>query len=682
MRKIRNGRRILIICCLGSLLLSCKQSKQPQVIDSDCAGNTKFLIGCGIYDITGPGAERGMLGYGMMDQTTAGIHMRLRSRAFVIASPCNEQRVVFVSADLGLLFQGVKQTVVEKLQQTYGDLYSDANVLLSATHTHSGPGGYSHYTLYNLTTFGFDPQNFEAIVEGIYQSIVRAHENLAPGTIAIATGELLNAGINRSSEAYNRNPESERRQYAYDTDKTMTLLKLMDSAGHDIGMINWFAVHATSMGNDNHLVSGDNKGYASYLFEKLKDADYTEKKTFVAAFAQSNEGDVSPNITDGSDGGGADDFESTAISGSKQYEKAVELYDQANELLIGGIHYRHTYVDFSNVTVEPQWTDGDSSYTTCPAAIGKSMIAGTEDGRGFGKEGWTLTEVQNQWGVFLANPVRSPCQGEKPIVLETGTKKPFPWTPQILPIQIVTIGDLALLAVPAEFTTMAGRRLRKTVTKGLKEFGIKYVVIAGLSNGYGGYVTTKEAYDAQHYEGASTHFGPWTLAAYQQEFHRLAVALKQDTSVAPGPTPPDLSDHQIDAQPGVVYDGKPVSKEFGSLYTDADSAYKRSETVKAVFWGGHPRNDLKIQSTFLEAQMRQDTAWVTIARDWDPETRYMWQRDACPPTFSCSLVTIQWTIPTNASPGTYRIRHAGNWKSALDGRIRAYSGLSREFRVY
>ena len=29
----------------------------------------------------------------------------------------------------------------------------------------------------------------------------------------------------------------------------------------------WFAVHCTSMNNTNRLISGDNKGYASMLFE-------------------------------------------------------------------------------------------------------------------------------------------------------------------------------------------------------------------------------------------------------------------------------------------------------------------------------------------------------------------------------------------------------------------------------
>lgn len=36
-----------------------------------------------------------------------------------------------------------------------------------------------------------------------------------------------------------------------------------------LGVINWFAVHPTSMNNTNRLVSSDNMGYASILFEKM-----------------------------------------------------------------------------------------------------------------------------------------------------------------------------------------------------------------------------------------------------------------------------------------------------------------------------------------------------------------------------------------------------------------------------
>ena len=51
-------------------------------------------------------------------------------------------------------------------------------------------------------------------------------------------------------------------------DKTLTQLKFIDANDKPLGAISWFAVHPTSMNNTNHLVSSDNVGYASILFEK------------------------------------------------------------------------------------------------------------------------------------------------------------------------------------------------------------------------------------------------------------------------------------------------------------------------------------------------------------------------------------------------------------------------------
>ena len=39
--------------------------------------------------------------------------------------------------------------------------------------------------------------------------------------------------------------------------------------------INWFAAYATSMNNTNTLVSGDNKGYASYALEREMNGRFT-----------------------------------------------------------------------------------------------------------------------------------------------------------------------------------------------------------------------------------------------------------------------------------------------------------------------------------------------------------------------------------------------------------------------
>ncbi len=94
-----------------------------------------YLIGTGMYDVTGPAAECGMMGYSMPDQVTEGIHMRLRSRAFVVVDPRSGKRVALVIAEAGIIPQGITQAVVKKLLAKYNGLYTDKNVTISATHT-------------------------------------------------------------------------------------------------------------------------------------------------------------------------------------------------------------------------------------------------------------------------------------------------------------------------------------------------------------------------------------------------------------------------------------------------------------------------------------------------------------------------------------------------------------------
>jgi neutral ceramidase len=636
---------------------------------SSCQQAETYYIGTGIHDITGPAAEEGMMGYAMLNQKTAGILQRLWARAFIIASPCNGKRVVFVNADLGQIFQALKQQVIIKLQAKYGDLYQQDNVLLTATHTHSGPGGYSTYALYNLTTLGFSRENFDTIVNGITAAISDAHDHMVPGKINLAAGQLTGITYNRSPTAYLLNPKSERAWYQQDVDTDMTLIRFDDENGQSLGLINWFPIHGVSLNNKNHFIHGDNKGYAEYLFEK------EQGKPFVAAFAQSNAGDVSPNPLGHEGGEGNAGLQAIVQAGNPQYEKAKDLFANANLPLQGGVDYRHTFVAMDKVTVMPAFTHGQPE-TTCPAAIGISMLAGTQDGEGIGWQGITCDDLSN-WHLpkLICEFITTRCQGAKPIAVTTGNMKPYPWTPQILPLQIIQIGQLIIAAVPFELTTMTGRRLKAALAR---QFPSNYhIVLSTLANAYAGYVATQEEYQLQRYEGASTHFGPWTAAALEQEFSKLGRALFAGELVAAGEVPIDLLDHQIDMQTGVWIDTAPLGKQFGDIDEDVKADYQPGETATIVFWGAHPKNNYRIQDTFLTVEkLMSDGQWKIIYNDNDWETAYHWERNG----IASSRVTITWHIPMDSEKGQYRITHSGEAKSLL-GNITSYKGISSVFNV-
>lgn len=652
-------------------------------------GSSPYLVGAGIYDITGPAAEVGMMGFAESAQKTEGIYMRLWSRAYIIGDA--SKRVVFVSADLGMVFQSIKQAVSRKiaLDSELSPYYNQANVLLSATHTHSGPGGYSHYFLYNATTAGFIKENFDVIVDGIYRSIKLAHQNLVPGNVYINQGNLTDASQNRSAVAYDKNPAAERSYYSSNVDQTMTLLKLVAADGRELGMVNWFAVHPTNVGPTNKLIGGDNKGYASYLFEKAKGANYSTNQTFVAAFAQSNAGDVTPNLWGPADG--VNDYARQNIIGEKQFNKAQSLYSSANTQLTGSVDFRHTYVNFSNLYVSSVGT------TTCPAGMGASFSAGSVEDNAvsmdFFDEGTTVDSLD--WNTNTADAFKSSflggflgilwpastseayklCHAEKPVLIPTGVASfdGNPWTPPVIPMQIIKIGNLAILAIPAEVSTMAGRRLRSLVKNVLEN---EYTVIAGLSNSYTSYLTTKEEYSSQQYEGASTQFGPNTLFGYEQEFGKLASAMRNGSASPAGPTPADLTNNQATFQTGVVFDDVPLFKSFGSVVTQPSASYSSGATVNAVFWGGHPKNNMLIGSSFVDVEKQNGSTWTVVARDYDPSTTYRWQRDGV----ANSKINVSWKTSSFPS-GTYRIRHRGHWKSGWAGAISAYQGVTNNFTV-
>ncbi|KAL9654253.1 hypothetical protein ABK040_010285 [Willaertia magna] len=712
---------VLLSTCLIFLLINLLLSN-GLIPDNE----NNYLIGTGIYDITGPAAEIGMMGYAMVGQRAAGLHFRLRSRAVVIAERKQpNKRIVFVSADFCFGTQSVRLDVVKRLQDKFGGLYTLDNVGISGTHTHSGPGGFSWYALYDMTTFGFEPYNQHTIVEGVYQSIVNAHNNLSQGgRIYLNMGKLYNANANRSPTSYPLNPAEERKQYPDgDTDKTMVTLRLEDENARELGSVAWFAVHCTSMNNTNLLISGDNKGFASYMFEKYKNGNESLPGTgpFVSIFGQSNEGDVSPNTRgatcpDGitpcaadstcegktqlctAKGPGKTDFESTKIIGTYQFKKALELYsDTKNSILLSGsIDFRQVHVNMSDIVVSPEYTSTGKVGKTCKAAMGYSFAAGTTDGPGdFSfKQGDNSTKGNPFWNFisgFIAKPTpeQIACQAPKPILLDVGYASiPYPWAVEINPLQILVVGTLAVIVVPGEFTTMSGRRLRSTVCSTLTRLdpnrfpsGKTVCVIAGLANSYTGYVATYEEYQAQRYEAASTIYGPHTLAAYQQEYDKLATAIAKNIEVPPGPKPLNLSSVQISLNPGVVLDTVPFGKHFGDVYEDIDNTklYRNGDTVHVEFYSGHPKNNVMQEKTFLTVEkLIGNNQWKVVLVDGDWDTKFRWRRH----WLSESIVTITWSIGETfpASPGTYRIKHFGYYKS-LDQDIYPYEGTSSEFRV-
>jgi neutral ceramidase len=264
---------------------------------------------------------------------------------------------------------------------------------------------------------------------------------------------------------------------------------------------------------------------------------------FVAAFPQTNSGDMSPNLNlkPGS-GPTENELENTRIIGDRQFTAAKTAYDNANTGITGDVDYRMSYVDMENVAAEPRFSPDGRPRRTCPAAIGASTLVGSiEDGPGIPiiPEGVTnpITELLKPLKIDVP-PWLISCQSPKLAVVPSGLANDvLPFTPRYLPLQIVRIGQFHLVAGPAEFTIVSGLR-----------------------------VTTPEEYQLQQYEGGSTLYGKYTLPACRQSYAKLATAL----------------------QPGVVFDSAPRGKQFGDVLTQPAASYRAGERATVEFVTGPP----------------------------------------------------------------------------------------------
>ncbi|KAM5322236.1 neutral ceramidase [Glossophaga mutica] len=652
-----------------------------------------YHIGVGRADCTGQVADIIMMGYGKSGQNAQGLLTRLYSRAFVMAEPDGSNRMVFVSVDIGMVSQRMRLEVLNRLQQKYGSLYRRDNVILSGTHTHSAPAGYFQYTVFVIASEGFSNRTFEYMVTGILKSIEIAHTNMKPGKIFINKGNVDGTQINRSPYSYLQNPPSERARYSSNTDKEMVVLKMVDLNGDDLGLISWFAIHPVSMNNTNHLVNSDNMGYASYLFEQDKNTGYLPGQgPFVAAFASSNLGDVSPNILGPhcvntgescenvnstcpiggptmcmATGPGQDMLDSTQIIGRTLYQKAKELYALASQELTGPVISAHQWVNMTDVTV---LLNSTHAVKTCKPALGYSFAAGTIDGAGTFNFTQGTTVADPFWETIRDQILGKPsdeikeCHKPKPVLVHTGElSKPHPWHPDIVDVQIITLGSLAITAIPGELTTMSGRRLREAIKTEFATYGMQNmtVVISGLSNVYTHYVTTYEEYQVQRYEAASTIYGPHTLSAYIQLFRVLAKAIATDTvaNLSRGPEPPFFKQLIIPLIPNIA-DKAPMGKNFGDVLQPLNPKYSVGDVAEVTFVGANPKNSAenRTHQTFLTVEKYENSSmgWQVVHNDASWETRFYWHKGL----LGHSNATIQWHIPDTAQPGIYRIRYFGH----------------------
>lgn len=563
--------------------------------------STPYSVGLAKTDITFYQKGAAMLGYSMAFNTSEGVKMNLQARSFVLEDAQNN-KIALVVCELAFITQELKTEVITILNQKFeNQSFTDENVLITAQHTHCGPAGFSHHASYNMAVPGFIPHVFDSLASHIARGILQADANKIPCQIQLNKGifpDDWEVGFNRALAAYNQNkgilPVSNAEKNKA-INREMCLLNFLTTDNQPLGSINWFGVHATNISNDNHLIHPDNKGYAAAYLEKDLQA---QNPNYVGAFAQGSAGDVSPKYIFNKnhkaqrgywEGKFPDDLQSATYNGNLQYQKAKELVFQpstSQTLTKGGISSFLRYYDFSNVKIDTCFSHTKEVKFTSPSCMGMSMLGGSLiDGpaaplavvnlgkkiaRFIRKKELARAKKRNDaWAEEIRRKYQA--QGKKDIIMENGARKILgttnikhlfipgfadetlktfklqhrqnalgekPWTPQILPLQFLQIGNVVLVAFPFEITTTAARRLQQSIAENYKTEGISEVILCPYSNAYSGYITTYDEYQVQLYEGGHTVFGEYSLAALQMLFQDLLKAKSSPQNLLDKPLQP------------------------------------------------------------------------------------------------------------------------------------------------
>jgi neutral ceramidase len=562
-----------------------------------------MLIGVGKSKVVFKKLHLPMHGYGRLDHIAESIETDLHARAFAFRK--GDITLAIINLECCFITHHLKKSVVEAILQAHPQSrLSMESLMLCSQHTHSAPGGYAHYAFFNLVSCGFRPDVFNAYKNACVDALSKALKDLEPSNLFLNADWMpddSDVAFNRSLDAFNSNPEN------IDIDENHTQLAInrmmkqlrisIDEHTHK-GLINWFGVQGTSISSKNSKIHPDNKGYAASLLEN----DKTEDRHFVAAFCGETQADVSPNYHGRAKwwprGRYEDEFKSAYFSGFFQFEHARNLFESRDHQIpiSGNLDFIQYYVDMSEVTCDPKFTPDNQEHETGAAVLGLSFLEGDDiDNPGIDSITATLIRgIDTYKNTIRKIPVLSSrksrvrykdlgsAHGPKQLVVELQEKRvlgysnlnqiPLPgvmtdigdemkrqydmgalaehtWAPIIIPIQILILGEIAILAFPGEITTTAGNRLKQAVLTVLEKRGVIDVILTSNANEFSGYTTTFEEYQTQHYEAGFTLFGQYTLAAYQTVFTKMAEKLCEPIEkrhIPEAPQPPDFSKEELD----------------------------------------------------------------------------------------------------------------------------------------
>jgi len=609
------------------------------------AGQAKLRAGAGRADITPPTGYY-LMGWVRSDAASQGQLTRLFARSLVLER--GNRKLALVAADLGFVPAGLVADVVERLESRG---FGEESVIISASHTHSAPAGYSNYAAFNTvaptsttpTAFELgspaDPELYTFLVKRITTAIKRADRDRDRAVAGWGDTKLFGVTENRSIEAHlaehaiarefgEGSPEEDPHGVRHTIDPQVNVLrvdKLRRGRRVPIGIWSTFANHGTVVKPTFSYYNGDHHAAAARLAEQAirRNGRVPRRQMVVNAYGNADEGDMTAGIRFS---GPADAYD----VGRREARAFLEAWRRA-----GG-----------NLTRRPElasrWTiecfcgrETAEGPVDTNAVVGVPFLTGSEENRG---------PLYDETGVPFEGyrlPADVGPQGRKiQAVQDTGGT-----FPTAVPLTTARVDDHAIVTIPGEMTSGLGRRLRSRAEDAVAGSGIDRVVVSGLANDFIQYFTGPEEYDRQHYEGGSTLFGR-TSGLFIQE--RLIALLELLIAGEPAPAP-----DEDNRRNGIADNAAPFgSGAMAATIIEQPRRTRRLDRASFRWQGGPDGTDRPLDRAFVLIQRRAGKRWRTV--DSDLGLRILWTVD------ETGAYRAQWEAPQGAQRGLYRFKVRGN----------------------
>ena len=290
---------------IGFVLVCLSLSSQAQ--NKSLKKLNEYIVGTGIKDFTrliNGKLPHGIGTYGLVNyynpiDTTIndeksdienGVHLPIKSRVITIKHAPTKSEFVYVLLDLAFASHNIRQGVLERIWKIKPE-FKSASLMLTATHTHSAPGGFTDYLGYEVASPGYKPEIVEVVAQRTFEAIQEAWKNetvmhlnfaesIVPDSIPIAFSR-------KALPAYNSNPEVTKyidEEHNYQATDRIWQLISFEKDGQLHSLLNFFGAHPNRLGAD--IISADTRGAASDWAE----AELPENG--LALFAQNAPGDI------------------------------------------------------------------------------------------------------------------------------------------------------------------------------------------------------------------------------------------------------------------------------------------------------------------------------------------------------------------------------------------------------